>query len=1797
MKKLMLSLVAACAATVFGGLVQEGATQSQAGADEVYTWTANGSVTIPEGGQLVDLLIVGGGGGGGGQGGGGGGGVAYYQKLQLPAGTYAVTIGAGGKGAGADAFSAGSTGSASKFGDLYTVLGGSGGGGWSNAPKSNGANGAGGSTVDASNVSDPTQIPSGKSGMKGTAGIAAEGQVGTGYKGGNATNNGSGTTGNGGGGGGAGAGADGQHSQVFTVAKNNDATAGEHAGNGGDGYLCAITGEDAYYGGGGGGGIRRSNYKLGGIGGQGGGGNGGGGTPETGAVYAGTAGTDGLGGGGGAAGWDKDGKARSAGNGGSGVVVLRVTRENVTEVILGETSFMVKCFVRDLQGADAVDILFATAPAGSTLPELMIKKSGAVKDEIVDVVADGLTTGETYAYKVVYCKTGTSEAIFVKEGTALTHPPVNPLESTVWVSGLKQAKFNSSYDKASGLSSSKIPVEATPGPVMADLKVGSDNEAASKGWANPYTGTTYYYNSQNTTFAYIGYIWLEAGVQYNFTKNIDDSGYIKIGETVVIDDGGYQSYPVKDFKPEESGWLAVDMRCGDGSGGKGPSGGAVGSAMGFGYNKDGVTKQQATGWNLVRDAGNDGSFLRTEDPKIASMMSISSLKKSGSDVVFFASFEKVPDKAELRAYYDVEDRGDTPALWANYVKVAEIGAGATDVARYVATGAANGFVRIALVVVGTDTVQGRYQLSPATAFAGDDPIVSVSVESVGYTNATVSVTVATLGGDATEATVTLHVSKSEDMSEARTIALDPKFTDPGTRMVELTELLTNTTYYVRASAVNNAGNSATSSVKDFLTLTPTAPAGEFLIKSNASTSQTFLAAVTDLGDDSHSAVITMQCATDEDFTEGLCESDPLDIGETDLNVEKELSVLGLQKDTPYYSRLKIVNAWGLTYYAETFFSPTFDSLVVQGIGYTAVEGGFNVDVVVSYMDGDSVTVELFANDVSLGTQELTAAGTASFAVSSAADLTALRAVVTGEITVEKTVSAKKGTTQIVVDTLVGHDTAATAIVLNVGDKIVLPAPLGNARYANLSGHRFLGFEDNVVTALEAGCGVIEQYDVEGSYLGKAVVFIKPDMQAGGRVFVYDFKVNKGWADAGSWVQVGADSRAAVPGDPKDVVFVLMTSAKDQEFKVAGEQSVQDIYFCNPFDAATSFRFSGNAATGCRLNVCGVPDGKKARPGTFMVAAVGTSVANRMDNFCFGGSGSGTAVTLGCAGDVNFDLGGRSSNPNFENSDCCIIRMQNDYGFIDIPEGRKLSCLNGHSKSGTFSDGQPGNERSWGFTHGNAITGKGVFEIAASGEFYLTGTAFSAFEGEIVDSMQNVVTKFNTDRSGPCWSSLHDMPNATLTIAGYVPADFDIKKSVGVFTQGNNGWGASAFVGNGIPYHGVNLDGGYLRFHKYQAYNGTPIYDEDGETIVDYEVYNQTANLNVRRGMTYVYIRDSPGTGEVMRRFTAESVTHDGSGSLIVQDARTWNGNTTARSFMELGDISAFYVGNTTDVDLDNDVFPVVPWLMTYWGDSSPWWGYVGADGIMCRGGVRTNTNLSDVADSRRNVLIHSKDLAITADTTVNSLVLSDLKKQSLAGHQLAISSGGLILRGSSGLGTADGGESNGSVVFPERAYVWSLTTSASSPSAIWSPITAPNGFVAAGAGYLRLGGDQTHIDGDITVNGGQFELGDTSGHGCQLDVPINLVGGNTKLVVNQADTIKELTLNLSCPGGYGPKITVPAAGEKCLKVYVDGQSLPRGTYGALGSGAQFESEYIAEGSGFLTVRKDDLAKGMYLIIK
>ena len=246
---------------------------------KVHTFTSSGTFTVSNSGE-VDYLVIAGGGSGGAQHGGGGGAGGYRagSNFSVPAGSYSITVGAGGAFATGASPNSGSSGTNSVFSSI-TSLGGGWGEGWS-AGAGNTA-GSGGSGGGAS--------------LNGTGGAGTSGQ---GYAGGSSTSSSTFPNGGGGGGGSAGVG--------------EDSINLSRAGNGGSGTASTITGTSVTRAGGGGGGSH-SPYAIG-TGGSGGGGDGG--IGNSGAGVAGVVNTGSGGGGSGS-------NASNSGAGASGIVILR----------------------------------------------------------------------------------------------------------------------------------------------------------------------------------------------------------------------------------------------------------------------------------------------------------------------------------------------------------------------------------------------------------------------------------------------------------------------------------------------------------------------------------------------------------------------------------------------------------------------------------------------------------------------------------------------------------------------------------------------------------------------------------------------------------------------------------------------------------------------------------------------------------------------------------------------------------------------------------------------------------------------------------------------------------------------------------------------------------------------------------------------------------------------------------------------------------------------------------------------------------------------------------------------------------------------------------------------------------------------------------------------------------------------------------------------------------------------------------------------------------------------------------
>ena len=290
-----------------------GGTVATSGDFKIHTFTGDGCFVVSElgngpsnplgGPTAVSYLVVAGGGGGGtGEANGGGGGGGFREGrvsspeytasplvapgLTITAGTFPVTVGAGGSIAckGSDS--------------IFSTITSSGGGGGRPNPQApahiNAARGGSGSGGGRSSCSNPSRQTGGGAGNYPPV-SPPQGNTG------GSSSGGSGGEIAGGGGG--------------ATATGGNSSPGS-GGSGGAGGTTHITGSPVIYSGGGGGGTEPSGISAGG------GGPGGGGAGKNGAGTA-TPGSANTGGGGGGAGWGPPPTPKTGGSGGSGIVIIR----------------------------------------------------------------------------------------------------------------------------------------------------------------------------------------------------------------------------------------------------------------------------------------------------------------------------------------------------------------------------------------------------------------------------------------------------------------------------------------------------------------------------------------------------------------------------------------------------------------------------------------------------------------------------------------------------------------------------------------------------------------------------------------------------------------------------------------------------------------------------------------------------------------------------------------------------------------------------------------------------------------------------------------------------------------------------------------------------------------------------------------------------------------------------------------------------------------------------------------------------------------------------------------------------------------------------------------------------------------------------------------------------------------------------------------------------------------------------------------------------------------------------------
>ena len=431
----------------------------------------------------------------------------------------------------------------------------------------------------------------------------------------------------------------------------------------------------------------------------------------------------------------------------------------------------------------------------------------------------------------------------------------------------------------------------------------------------------------------------------------------------------------------------------------------------------------------------------------------------------------------------------------------------------------------------------------------------------------------------------------------------------------------------------------------------------------------------------------------------------------------------------------------------------------------------------------------------------------------------------------------------------------------------------------------------------------------------------------------------------------------------------------------------------------------------------------------------------------------------------------------------------------------------------------------------------------------------------------------------------------------MPYSDSLRNAVGLATWGStHGWGAWGPGDNSFGGRAMVFAGGTLlqrgNNERYNAWQNAGIYKNP----------NRSDALVVAEGFSSID-QTSFNSSVPTNRMEFGSLRHENRGTLRVSTTDTTRDTYSGTSHCIVRNASQHAVGGG-GAD-DSGAESVVPWIVASQG------GILRCVHLGAREDETDCLVLSRLPASKglaaatpfENVLVNGTNLLLAADSTVNALYVNNNWSKGTAlgaGRTLTISSGGLVLEGDrSAVGREEeaGNGTAGTLFFPREAYVYSTRQSLSAPNEIWAKIVAPKGLAISFPGYLRLGGDQTGIDGELVVNGCDVTLGsDTAG--CRIDVPVRLESGAAKLRIGKEGSFCRRPLYLNDHAGIGPKfIACPGTVERVGMTYVNGVNLRKGLYGSSESGADIVDDNHFAGTGLVRICTDETDKGSMLILR
>ena len=794
-----------------------------------------------------------------------------------------------------------------------------------------------------------------------------------------------------------------------------------------------------------------------------------------------------------------------------------------------------------------------------------------------------------------------------------------------------------------------------------------------------------------------------------------------------------------------------------------------------------------------------------------------------------------------------------------------------------------------------------------------------------------------------------------------------------------------------------------------------------------------------------------------------------------------------------------------------------------------------------------------------------------------------------------------------VSSLDDYSSADTLLRVFVGDRIVLPELSSPASYENLNPrlitkieHTEGSWEDAVVVTAEAGLAAIRSLDGSGTEMARMGILVMPRPGRNGNPTVYVMKSSAtAWCDASSWAMADGTDALGWPHGA-DVAAMIPSWNESKTITVASPVSIGAVYF--GFAGPDGRTFTLNGGGGLTL----IP--RSRSNGALLRLTSNTATAETQSVFSFSG---GFQLSVTEAPGAEIDQGYALDEMDFTNRAYGNFRVNYENCVVAISEGASLCHTHGSGAGSTSL-----------YCSNNAnFTGKGEFIMDTASHTWIW-KAFKSFEGTIVVRNRKAPSAMKSfdERDAFLYFRQGSKPLASMRVEGWFTGDDNT--SAGLAMVGcHHAWQAGNDKDpheNCWPAKAWFLHGGDLRFRH-----------ENREAFAGCLWTNGCERLVFERGLTRINMDHTESDAYPTNSFFVDAVEHSGKATFQWCNQKSYGDNPTSRSRVAMKGLDAFLAGDDGEGEFDvytNGFHKIVPWMVIPWGwgdSNNPRFACVTPEGDVLAPKWKS-WDSSKIAVGG-NYYDYYAPINLSADASVNSLVLENPNKEGWGwypssftcfgkGRTLTLAGGAIGFRTQKcclGDRLSYEGQNDqkgvGTLRVPNTPlYVWAVANS-SGPNEIWVNVDAPHGLVAAYYGHLRLGGVQTNIAEEITVNAGTLILGTEDGEiPTKINVPIRVVGGGATLRIDASNCLCNGTpespkankdIRLFLEDINGPAKVCMNADDSVWECLVDGKTLRRGTWGSSESAAEYVDDARFSGAKVLRVMHDDLADPLIIRLK